>query len=92
MKELAAFILLIVLVGVGWNQPYRAHFSSVAGKPAVANGAPVAPAPPASAASAARPLPEATPARDSAWMWNKTSMDAPHAPINDDKGGGKRGR
>lgn len=89
MKELAAFILLIVLICVGWNQPYRAHFSSVAGKPTAANGAPVAPAPPG---SAARPLPEVTPARDSAWMWNKTSMDAPHASINDDKGGGKRGR
>ena len=86
MKELAAFILLIVLIGVGWNQSYRSHFSGVAGKPAAADAASVA------VASAARPSPEATPSRDSTWMWNKTSMDAPHAPINDDKGGGKRGR
>ena len=86
MKELIAFLFLIVLIGVGWKQPYRAHFSSVAGNPLPVLTAP-APASSAPATAAA-----ATPARENSWIWQKTSMDAPHAPINDDKGGGKRGR
>ena len=92
MKEFAAFILLIVLVCVGWNQPYKAHFSSVVGEP------PPVPALPAkmpqdtastSVAQTQPPpaVPQATPARDSSWLWNKTSMDEAHS----DKGG-KRGR
>ena len=87
MKELLAFLFLIMLIGVGWNQPYRAHFSSVTGN---APPASTAPAPAASASATAGAA--ATPARENSWMWQKTSMDAPHAPINDDKGGGKRGR
>lgn len=86
MKELIAFLFLIMLISVGWKQPYRAHFSSVAGNPP-----PVLTAT-APASSAPATAEAATPARENSWMWQKTSMDAPHAPINDDKGGGKRGR
>ena len=62
MKEFAALILLIVLIVVGWNQPYKAHFGSVFGNPppVVVTPAPAAtaPVPPAPAAAGA------TPARD----------------------------
>ncbi len=93
MKEFAAFILLIVLVLVGWSQPYKAHFSSVVGDPPPVLAAPpvaTADAAPASSspAGSAPAVPQATPARDNSWLWNKTSMDEAHS----DKGGGKRGR
>lgn len=83
MKEFAAFILLIVLVLVGWSQPYKAHFGRVTGNPPAVPAAP-ADGPPA-AAPPARAVPQATPARDNSWLWKKTSMDEPHA----DKGNGK---
>ena len=92
MKEFAAFILLIVLVLVGWNQPYKTHFSSVVGDPppmpaaASATTQDTSPAP-SSPTAAASAVPQATPARDNSWLWNKTSMDEAHT----DKGG-KHGR
>ena len=89
MKELAALILLIVLICIGWNQPYKAHFSSVVGDPppVVAVPAP-APAMPDAPPAMAPAVPQATPARDNSWIWNKTSMDQPHSG----KGGGKNDR
>ena len=92
MKELAAFILLIVLIVIGWNQPYKAHFSSVVGDPPPAApapaAAPAAPLPPVVAAPAA---PEPAPARDSSWLWKKGTLD-PKEMEAGKAGGGKRGR
>ena len=91
MKEMAAFLLLIVLIGVGWNQPYKAHFSSVVGEPtpvpAATPGAAAAPSAPPAAAPAA----EAAPARDSSWLWKKGTLDAPEKEAGK-TGGGKNGR
>ena len=100
MKELAAFLLLIVLVVVGWNQPYKAHLDGMMGKPPPATPAPATPAAaplPAHAATAAplppvaQAAPAATPARDASWMWKHTAIDAP-PPSTDKPAGGKRGR
>ena len=92
MKEFAAFILLIVLICVGWNQPYKAHFSSVVGEPppVTAAPAPVAARPDAPAATAPA-APEATPARDSSWLWKKGTLD-PKEQEAGKPGGGKHGR
>jgi hypothetical protein len=93
MKELAAFILLIVLAVIGWNQPYKAHFNSMMGNPPPAPPVAVVVPPPVPAATPAvvQTAPPATPARDNSWLWNKTSMDQPHSGSGD-KGGGKNGR
>ena len=94
MKELVAFIFLIVLIGVGWNQPYKAHFSSVAGNPPPVIVVPAAPAPvaPPTPAVAAAPAPvEAPPARDGSWLWKKGALDAPDKEASK-PGGGKHGR
>ena len=91
MKEMAAIILLVVLIGVGWNQPYKAHFTSVVGEPAPAVGVPVsAPAPPAPGAAAPAPT-EAAPARDSSWLWKKGTLDRQEKE-GGTPGGGKHGR
>ena len=93
MKEMAAFVLLIVLIGVGWNQPYNAHFSSVVGEPPPVIVAPAAAAPDAASAPAAPATAPAaaTPARDTSWLWKKTSMDGPQ-PSDGGKEGGKHAR
>jgi hypothetical protein len=90
MKEFAALILLIVLICIGWNQPYKAHFSSVIGDPPAVSAAPVAQGAMPAPASPAVAIPQATPARDTSWLWNKTSMDAPYTPA--ESKGGKHGR
>lgn len=87
MKELAAFTFLIVLVWVGWNQPYRAHFTSVVGDPPSIlppSAEQVTPAGAASGQGTATGVPQATPNPDKNWMWKKTTMDAPY------KGKGER--
>ena len=92
MKELVAFLFLIVLLGFGWNQPYKAHFSSLAGNPPPVPPAALAPAPEAAASAAAAPaVATPAPARDSSWLWKKTSMDGPQSGEGG-KGGGKHGR
>jgi hypothetical protein len=63
MKELVAFLFLIVLVAIGWNQPYRDHYRSIVGPD---------PAPRPISAQAAKP---AAPARQSVWDWEKGTLD-----------------
>ena len=87
MKEMAAFVLLIVLIGVGWNQPYRAHFGSVVGEPL-----PVLLVPSSGAPGAAVPGGgEVAAPRDSSWLWKKGTLDAPDRD-GGKQGGGKHGR
>ena len=88
MKEFAAFILLILLVLVGWNQPYKAHFGSVIGKPSTPGGAVAVisekPGPPAMVAPA---VPRATPAADRSWLWKKSTLDLPEGRTAGEKHG-----
>ena len=88
MKEFAAFILLIVLICVGWNQPYKAHFGSVIGEPPPVPSAPAPERPPATSATppAAVAVPQATPGRDNSWRWKKSTLD------RKEKEGEKHGR
>ena len=93
MKELAAFILLIVLIVIGWNQPYKAHFSSVVGDPPPATPAPAAaPAAPVAPVAAAPAATEPAPARDSSWLWNKKGALDPVVKDGGTPGGAKHGR
>ena len=82
MKEFAAFIFLIILICVGWNQAYKAHFSSVVGKPPMGGDAD------AGTPSAAHSAPGTTPAPDNSWLWKRTTLDLPEGRT----GGGKHGR
>lgn len=91
MKEMAAFVLLIVLIGVGWNQPYKAHFSSVVGEPPPLPAAAPGAADALSALPPAAPAAEAAPARDSSWLWKKGTLDAPEKEAGK-TGGGNHGR
>lgn len=93
MKELAAFLLLLVVAIGGWNQPYKAHYGSLLGHPPAATPAPVAAAAPVPAATPAvvRTAPPATPAPDNSWMRNRSTLDAP-LPSADGKGGARHGR
>lgn len=83
MKEFAAFILLILLVLIGWNQPYKAHFSSVTGKPLTAGGAGTA----ATGSPARAAGPKSTPASDSSWLWKRSKLDLPEGRTAEDKHG-----
>lgn len=96
MKEFVALVLVMVLIFIGWNQPFKTHFSSVVGDlpPAAAViSPPLADASPASLPQGVpTPVaPQATPARDATWLWKKTTMDSPHA-ATESKGEAKRGR
>jgi hypothetical protein len=74
MKILLEFLFILLLIAVGWRQPYREHANR-------ALGIPVAPPEPKStpAASRATPYPAAapapTPVRDSSWMHRPTRLD-----------------
>ena len=93
MKEMAAFVLLIVLIGVGWNQPYKAHFTSVVGEPppVVVSPSTAAPGVPSAPGAGAPGAVEAAPDRDSSWLWKKGTLDAPDRE-GGKQGGGKHGR
>ena len=88
MKEFAAFILRIVLICVGWNQPYKAHFSSVVGEPPPGGGAGAVTAGSPGVPTAASAALGQTPAPDSSWLWKKSTLDLPEGRT----GGGKHGR
>ena len=91
MKEFVAFLLFLVLICVGWNQPYKAHFSSVVGEPPpVLIPAPAVPAAPVAPVANAPAAPEPAPARDSSWLWKKGTLDPKEAEAG--KSGGKHGR
>ncbi len=86
MKELAAFTFLIVLVWVGWNQPYGAHFTSVVGDPpSVPAPSPEQTIPVATVSRQATEtgVSQPTPNPDKGWMWKKTTMDAPYKSKGD---------
>lgn len=91
MKEFAALILFIVLIAVGWNQPFKVHFQSITGAPPSApelteTTPPFTPQSPRQASLPSRPGPgvpavaaSATPIpEEKSWMWQKTPMDAPY--------------
>lgn len=100
MKELIAFVLLLVLIGMGWNQSYRHQYDRLAGNPPPATPVPVlatpAPVTPAVASGVVVPPdavtvpPPATP-RDQNWMWEKKPGTPPLGPPTG-LGGGKHAR
>lgn len=95
MKEIAALVLLTVLVVVGWNQSYKNHFDSLAGNPPPATPAPVATPPPVAAghpasAGPGATVPVPTPVPDKSWMWEKKPGTPPLSTPG--KLGGKHGR
>jgi hypothetical protein len=75
MREALVFVFLILLVWVGWRQPYSEHFGVVAGVPTPeAKIATPTPAPDAGKARPATPAPH-----DRSWMFAPTKMDAPYS-------------
>jgi len=100
MKELVAFVALLVLIGMGWKQSYKNQYDRLAGNPPPATPLPVAatpaPLPPASGPGAVVPPgaatvpPPATP-RDPSWMWDK-KKGTPPLPTPGTLGGGKHAR
>ncbi|MCE9610289.1 MAG: hypothetical protein K8R23_08865 [Chthoniobacter sp.] len=99
MKELTAFVLLLVLIGMGWNQSYRTQYDRLVGNPPPPTPPPVkaTPAPPTLAADkaatgpgAAVVAPPATP-RDTSWMWDK-KPGTPPLPAPGNLGGAKHAR
>lgn len=75
MKVLLEICIIILLIWVGWRQPYREHLQRALGMPELA-GKPLHPA--LGGKPTPTPLrlnPATPPARDSAWMWRHSTLD-----------------
>lgn len=94
MKELTAFVLLLVLIGMGWKQSYKNQYDRLVGNPPPATPVPVVATPAPTPQTTNGPMvpasATATP-RDQSWMWEKNAVTPP--PDTPKKqGGGKHGR
>ncbi len=80
MREALAFLILILLISLGWNQPFSEHVSNLTGQPVVSRVPAYAnqPGQPGAVASAGRPGAHVSPPRDNSWMWAPTTMDKPY--------------
>ena len=75
MKVLLEFCFIILLIGVGWRQPYREHLERAFGPSGITgtrtddrSSRNVSPTP--------LPIgPRATPAPDTRWMWKNSTLD-----------------
>ncbi len=92
MRELIAFVFLVVLIVAGWNQSYRSHLEGLAGSPVRVEPEPAATPPPVAATPRAvvPAVPSSTPEQDRKWMWEKKPGENPLDPAGTP--GGKRGR
>ena len=72
MREALALLFLIVLIAMGWKQPYRNHVNSVV--PQVGAAAQITTPDPRQQRMQAVPVVP----RDRSWMWERTKMDAPY--------------
>ena len=85
VREALAFIVLLVVAGLGWKQPYSEHWRRLTGKNLEArssvtrgNGVVRPPSPPPPiAAVPAQPVQDA--GQERSWMFQPSSMDAPHS-------------
>ena len=87
VREALCFLLLVVLITFGWNQPYRDHYRLLTGAsaeevPAPDPATPVPSIPPPAARVDAVPSAEKPPTSDRNWIYDKTRMDDPHSAKN----------
>jgi hypothetical protein len=79
MREALAFLSLIALVVLGWNQSYQDHFAHMTGG-SIAPKKRTTPKPVVRVAPQPGQVPQSISptTRDRSWMWQKTNMDQPY--------------
>jgi hypothetical protein len=82
MREALAFFVLLILISLGWNQPFCGHLANLTGKPLPAKSRDsarrtVAGTIPPRTNPLDRQTSQASPSRDNSWMWGPTIMDKP---------------
>jgi hypothetical protein len=84
MREALAFVFLILLVMLGWKQPFESHLRAVAVAPAQPPAGEITPRPAARAPTTRSAVvqtitPRASPTPPADWIHGRTKMDAPYS-------------
>lgn len=79
MRTLVEIGIVLLLIGLGWKQPYRVQLEAIfpQAESVTSEEAP-SPAPATRTAPSPAPIqtPTPPPTRDSSWMWQKRTMEA----------------